>query len=159
MGEVVITDLNNYCMPFIRYRIGDLAVAMDQSAVCRCGRGLPRIGRIEGRVQSLIVTADGRYLPGSFFPHFFKDYDYAVHQYQVVQESASRLRLKIVKAMRFDEVTFATILKRLRPFVGERMQIEVEFVDHIPMVRTGKVHGSISNLGFDFQKLHAETTA
>lgn len=38
IGEVAITDLNNYCMPFIRYRIGDLAVAMENRAQCACGR-------------------------------------------------------------------------------------------------------------------------
>jgi phenylacetate-CoA ligase len=48
LGEVVITDLNNYCMPFIRYRIGDLAVAMDPRDQCPCGRGLPRVGSSRG---------------------------------------------------------------------------------------------------------------
>ena len=56
----MITDLNNYCMPFIRYRIGDLAEAMDATDACACGRGLPRIGNIEGRVQSIIIGANGR---------------------------------------------------------------------------------------------------
>ena len=57
-GEVVITDLNNYCMPFIRYRIGDLATASDGTP-CKCGRGLPKIQRIQGRVQSIIIGATG----------------------------------------------------------------------------------------------------
>ena len=60
---VVITDLNIYCMPFIRYRIGDLAMAVDDSVPCKCGRGLPRIGRIEGRVQSIILGAGDLYVP------------------------------------------------------------------------------------------------
>ena len=42
VGEVVVTDLNNNCLPFIRYRIGDLAVAMDPERECTCGRGAPR---------------------------------------------------------------------------------------------------------------------
>jgi phenylacetate-CoA ligase len=63
-GEVVITDLNNYCLPFIRYRIGDLAVAVDPAVTCACGRGLPLVGKIEGRVQSIIQGTDGRYMPG-----------------------------------------------------------------------------------------------
>src|SRR5690606_34765743 len=67
-GEVVITDLNNLCMPFIRYRIGDLATAVDNDVPSTCGRGLPRIGEIQGRVQSIIQGTDGRFVPGSFFP-------------------------------------------------------------------------------------------
>ena len=48
IGEVVITDLNNFSVPLIR--IGDLAVAVDNSEPCHVGRGLPRIGHIEGRL-------------------------------------------------------------------------------------------------------------
>ena len=38
IGEVVVTDLNNFSVPLIRYRLGDLALAVDQSEVCACGR-------------------------------------------------------------------------------------------------------------------------
>jgi phenylacetate-CoA ligase len=146
VGEVVITDLNNYCLPFIRYRIGDLAVAVDPGQRCPCGRGLPMIGSIEGRVQSVILASNGRYLPSSFFLHFFKDYDHIVRQFQVVQERTDRIQLKIVKAARFDESTQAQMLTELRKFVGEEMEIKIEYVDVIPMVRTGKRQGSVSKL-------------
>ncbi|MEZ4307521.1 MAG: glycosyltransferase [Polyangiaceae bacterium] len=89
-GEVVITDLNNFCMPFLRYRIGDLAVAME-GGECACGRGAPRIGAVEGRVQSIIVGTDGQYLPGTFFAHYLKELEHAIRRYQVVQEERGRL--------------------------------------------------------------------
>src|SRR5205085_9123193 len=60
IGEVVVTDLNNYCLPFIRYRIGDLAEQLDPRQACACGRGLPRLGKIEGRVQSIIIGSKGQ---------------------------------------------------------------------------------------------------
>jgi phenylacetate-CoA ligase len=153
LGEVVVTDLNNFCMPLIRYRIGDLAVAMDPAAPCPCGRGLPRLGRIEGRVQSLIVGAEGRVIPGTFFAHLFKDYDYAVRQYQIVQDEPAALTLKVVKAARFDEAVFAEALRELRHYLGEGTRIEVEFVEHIPMVRTGKRQATLSKVKIDFQEL------
>lgn len=158
LGEVVITDLNNFCLPFIRYRIGDVAVAMDPQAPCPCGRGLPRLGRIEGRVQSIILGADGRILPASLFPHVFKDYDYLVRQFQVIQEEALRLRLKIVPGPRYDAAVFKReVLSVLRRFLGEAMAIEVELVDAIPMVRTGKRQVTVSRLNLDFQALdHGE---
>jgi phenylacetate-CoA ligase len=147
VGEVVITDLNNYCMPFIRYRIGDLATAMDQHQSCPCGRGLPLIGAIEGRVQSIIVGTNGRYLPGTFFAHFFKDYDYIVRQYQVLQEEEGEMRLKVVKGARFEQSAFDSVIEKLRRYVGTEMDIQVEFCETIPMVRTGKQQGSLSSLG------------
>src|SRR5581483_3500329 len=65
-GEVVITDLHNLGMPFIRYANGDLATAMDDSA-CACGRSLPRIGSIEGRVTETLRDAEGGRVSGLVF--------------------------------------------------------------------------------------------
>ncbi|MGA9633628.1 MAG: hypothetical protein WBQ41_00150, partial [Solirubrobacterales bacterium] len=147
VGEVVITDLNNYCMPFIRYRIGDMAMAMDPNEACPCGRGLPLIGSIEGRLQSIILGANGRYLLGSFFPHFFKDFDHIVRQYQVVQEEEGSVQLKVVKGPRFEQAAFDEMMEELLSHIGSDVDVRIEFRDSIPMVRTGKQQGSISRLG------------
>lgn len=151
VGEIVITDLNNYCLPFIRYRIGDTAEAMDNSQPCACGRSLPRIGRIEGRVQSIILGADGQYLPGTFFAHLLKDYDHAIRHYQVLQERRDEIILKIVKGGRFTDEVQAEVVATLQRFLGARMRIVVECVDEIPMVRTGKRLVAISKLKIDLQ--------
>lgn len=155
VGEVVVTDLNNFCMPFIRYRIGDLAMAMDPDERCPCGRGLPRLGRIEGRVQSMILGAAGRVVPGSLFLHLFKDYNHAIRQFQVVQEVPGAVTLKIVEAPRFDDATLAEALAVLRRYLGEETRIEVEKVAAIPLVRTGKRQVSLSRVRIDFQELTA----
>jgi phenylacetate-CoA ligase len=154
IGEVVITDLNNYCMPFVRYRIGDLAEAMDDAA-CPCGRGLPRIGKIEGRVQSIIIGADGQYLPGTFFAHLFKDYDHVVRQFQIEQHEKGAITFRVVKGKRFSDESLREVLALLHKFLGAKMRIDVEFVDNIQMVATGKRIATISKLGIDFQNLRA----
>lgn len=151
LGEIVITDLNNYCLPFIRYRIGDLGEAMDNTRTCDCGRGLPRIGQIEGRVQSIIIGADGQYVPGTFFAHLFKDHGHAIRHYQVVQEELGRVTLRIVKGERYTDENMNQLLGTLQKFLGARMHIDVELVDNIPMVRTGKRLAAVSKLGIDFQ--------
>ena len=151
IGEVVITDLNNYCMPFIRYRIGDLAEAMAEGG-CACGRGAPRLGAIEGRVQSIIQGADGRYLPGTFFAHYLKEYDHAIKRFQVIQEERDAMTFRVVKGGRFSDDVLAEVLHTFRHYLGERMRIDVEFVDEVAMVRTGKRLASVSRLGVDFQK-------
>jgi len=153
LGEVVITDLNNYAVPLIRYRIGDLAVAIDPDEACACGRGLPRIGRIEGRSQAIIFCANRTWLPGTFFAHFFKDYDFAVRQYQVVQREENAIELKIVPESGFSATVQEEIVAHLHRYMGEAMDIRVELVEQIPMLRTGKRTGVISYLDYDFQKL------
>jgi phenylacetate-CoA ligase len=153
LGEVVITDLNNFSVPLLRYRIGDLAMAMDPEQVCPCGRGLPRLGQIEGRAQALVFCANGTWLPGGFFGHFFKDYDYAVRQYQVIQERQSAIHLKVVPGNQFSNELMENILKSLREYMGETMEINVSLVDEIPLLKTGKRTGVISHLQYDFQNM------
>lgn len=153
MGEIVVTDLNNFCMPLIRYRLGDLGKAMDNSQLCPCGRGLPRIGQIEGRTQSIVFAANGTYMPSSFFLHLFKDFMHIMRQFQIVQQEKGAMVLKIIKAPRFQDETLAELLSLLRKYVGEEMKIDVEFVERIPLGRTGKHQSVIQLIGVDFQKL------
>lgn len=158
IGEVVITDLNNYCLPFVRYRIGDLAVAMADGP-CGCGRSLPRVGEIQGRVQSIIIGADGRYIPGAFFLHVLKDYEHVVRQFQVVQERRGAVTLKVVRGGRFSERGLQQALEVLRQYLGDGTEIEVELVDRIEMVRTGKRLQAISTIPLDLQSDSAELDA
>jgi phenylacetate-CoA ligase len=152
VGEIVITDLNNYCMPFIRYRIGDLAQAIDNSELSICGRGLPRIGDIQGRVQSIIQGTGGHFVPGTFFAHALKEYDYAIKRFQVVQEEPGAIKFRVVKGPRYSDGTLDEIKALIRQYLGDDLRIDVVFEEQIDMVRTGKHLASVSKLPIDFQK-------
>jgi phenylacetate-CoA ligase len=159
MGEIVITDLNNYCLPFIRYRLGDLGVAVDPNFACPCGRGLPLVGNIEGRVQSIIQGTRGQFLPGSFFAHYLKEFDHAIQRFQVVQEREGAITFQVVRGGRFSDDVLEEVLATFRQHLGDDMAIEVQFVDNIEMVRTGKRLASVSRLKVDFQKGAPEQAA
>ena len=92
-GNIVITDLFNYGMPFIRYVNGDRAVAGFD--LCSCGRGLPLLKQVVGRQLDTLETPDGRKIPGEFFPHLIKDFP-AIRRFQVVQETIEQITLKLV---------------------------------------------------------------
>lgn len=149
-GEVVITDLNNYAMPFLRYRIGDLAVAMADEP-CPCGRGGMRIGEIHGRVQSIIQGTDGRYVPGTFFPHVLKDYEYAIERFQIVQDAPGAITFRVVKGGRYSDDVLEEVLATIREHLGHDLEIEVSIVEKVEMIRTGKRMTSVSHLEIDFQ--------
>lgn len=151
VGEVVITDLNNYCLPFIRYRIGDLAVAMDPEQGCSCGRGLPLLGQVEGRVQSIIRGTHGRFLPGTFFAHYLKEFDHAIRVFQVVQHRPNAMEFHIVKGGRYSDTVLEEILTTFRQYLGDDMEIEVKHVENVDLVRTGKRLAAVSHLPVDFQ--------
>jgi phenylacetate-CoA ligase len=159
LGEIVITDLNNYCLPFVRYRLGDLGVAVDPDFACPCGRGLPLVGNIEGRVQSIIQGTHGRFLPGTFFAHYLKEFDHAIQKFQVVQEREGAITFHVVKGGRYSDDVLQEVLATFREHLGEDMSIDVRFVEKIEMVRTGKRLASVSRLKVDFQKGAPEPVA
>jgi phenylacetate-CoA ligase len=151
IGEIFVTDLNNFSVPLIRYRIGDLAIAVDRSEPCPCGRSFSRIGRIEGRTQAIVHCADGTWLPSAFFLHFFKEHEYAIRHFQVRQETPGEFTLKIVQGRQFTDTALREILGELYEYTGVQTRIDIEFVDEIPMVRTGKRSPVVSTVGQDFQ--------
>jgi phenylacetate-CoA ligase len=152
VGEIVITDLFNRATPMIRYRIGDLAVAVDNKSMCGCGLAHSRIGDIEGRTQAIVHCADGTWLPGTFFAHFFKDFEPVIRFFQINQAKKGQFILKIVKNNDYTKNAMDEILDNLQKYVGGT-SIEVDYVEEIPLVRTGKRSPVVSTVVEDFQKL------
>ncbi len=149
MGTVIVTELNNYALPLVRYKLGDFAIAIDPNTVCECGRGLPLIGPIQGRIQATILGANNQLIPGTFFARLFADHDYAIRQFQVVQTELGKITLKIVKANRYTDAVLESVLAEIRKHLSESIEVTVEFVEVIPLGRTGKRHHSVSNLDLD----------
>ena len=142
-GEVAITDLFNYGMPFVRYINGDMATASADH--CACGRGLPLLARIDGRVLDAIRTADGRYLPGEFFPHMLKDVP-GVARFQLVQRQLERLDLSIVRDADFNEDSLNMIRHEVHKVLGDSIELDCHFVDDIPLTPSGKTRVTVSEL-------------
>lgn len=143
-GEVTVTDLSNYGMPFIRYVNGDLATPSSAHS-CPCGRGLPLLERVDGRVLDAIRTPDGRILPGEFFPHMLKDVP-GLAQFQLVQRQLDRLELSIVRRDGFDDASIAYIRRETAKVLGDSVELDYRFVDDIPLTRSGKRRVTLSEL-------------
>jgi phenylacetate-CoA ligase len=134
-GNVVITDLFNLGMPFIRYVNGDRAVAGFER--CPCGRGLPLLKKVVGRQLDMLETPDGRKVPGEFFPHLLKEFP-CIRRFQVVQESLEEIRLKLVVDGGFTLSDRERLLTEVRRCTGAAVEIRLELVDDIPLTRAGK---------------------
>lgn len=142
-GEVVITDLHNYGMPFIRYINGDLATSMP--GTCPCGRHLPRLQSVEGRILDVIRTQDGRMLAGEFFPHLMKDIS-GVERFQVVQRNLDELEISIVKNDAFNSASMQLLNEEIRKVLGAGIDVQYKFLDDIPLTSSGKLRVTISEL-------------
>lgn len=135
-GNVVITDLGNYGMPFIRYANGDRAVA--GWGKCTCGRGLPMMTKVVGRQLDVLTTPDGRRVPGEFFPHLLKDFA-AVERFQAVQTEPDRVVLKIIADDAWQQEDQARIEAEVRDVMGDSVRFTVQRVQEIPLTPTGKL--------------------
>ena len=142
-GEVVITDLHNFGMPFVRYRNGDLATTSERN--CPCRRSLPLLERIDGRRLDMIRTPDGRMLPGEFFPHLFKDFGF-VRQFQVVQRRLDEIEVALVAGQDVNQEGLARLRREMAVALGNRMRIVVDRVDAIPLTSSGKRRVTVSLL-------------
>ena len=142
-GDVIVTDLFNYGMPFVRYANGDMATASTQR--CACGRGLPLLARVEGRILDAIRTPGGHVLPGEFFPHMLKDVP-GVQRFQLVQRRLDHLDLSIVRGIGFDDASLEYIHREVDKVLGGSVQLHCHFVDEIPLTSSGKRRVTVSEL-------------
>jgi len=137
LGSILITDLLNYAMPLIRYRIGDLGAW--QSGVCPCGRGLPRLARVAGRVTDFLVGADGRLVSGIFLATYVVGKRPSLGQVQIHQESAGHVRFRIQRGPAFRDAEDVDYLHQAaRRYLGDSARVECEFVDALVAEPSGK---------------------
>jgi phenylacetate-CoA ligase len=102
LGEVVVTDLHNLGMPFIRYANGDLAVA-GPDRPSACGRAHQRLASVEGRVTETLRDAAGARVNGLVFNVMFASVGDAVRQFQAVQHADRSITLRVVPGATFDD--------------------------------------------------------
>jgi phenylacetate-CoA ligase len=140
-GEVVATGLMRRYQPMIRYRLGDMAVWDPET--CPCGRPMPVIREVLGRMEDVVVLPDGRQMVR--FNSIFVDQPH-VQEGQIIQESLTLIRVKVVAANGFDQNDVANISQRIQQRLGSQVQVEVEIVQSIPRSPAGKYKAVISRL-------------
>ncbi|MBW1881664.1 MAG: phenylacetate--CoA ligase family protein [Deltaproteobacteria bacterium] len=120
VGRVVVTPLHNYAMPLIRYQVGDFA---EVGEPCPCGRGLPVLKRILGRVRNMLTFPDGR----RNWPVFADDQFVTIapiRQYQFVQKTRERIEVRFVA----DRVVTPEEEDRFRALINGRLGYDFDLV-------------------------------
>jgi len=138
-GRVVVTSLHNLATPLLRYEIGDLA---EVGPPCQCGRGLPVLARVMGRVRNLVRTPDGRrYWPVSLGRIRRVS---AIIQAQFVQTALDTVELRVVLARPLDEASTEEARGYARLALGYPFNVTVVPVTGIPRGPTGKFEEFLS---------------
>lgn len=143
-GKIIITDLLNYGMPFIRYRIEDVGMAIDGE--CSCGRGLPMMKMAGGRMTDFLVTPEGKMISGASLTIYLIANAPGVAQAQLIQEKKDEVVIRLVKGDGFGDDSMRFFERELPLFFGKSVKFELEFVDEIPLEPSGKYRFSISKV-------------
>ncbi len=143
-GHLLLTDFVNSAMPLIRYQVGDVVVPSLRR--CRCGRGLPLLERIEGRDADYVVTPAGHLISGISLTENFANLIPGTAQVQIVQESITQLRIRLVADDGFNETSRAQVAELVYRTFGAGVHHEVELVDAIPPEASGKYRFCISKV-------------
>jgi phenylacetate-CoA ligase len=140
-GEVLITSLWRNSMPFIRYRIGDVA---SLGGKCRCGRGLHVISSLEGRKADVIILPSGKTFSWTSIHVLITELS-GILRFQCIQESRGKLHFLVIPEngapCNADE-----IIRLFDSKLPEHMYVDVECVRDIPRTASGKMPEFVSRI-------------
>jgi phenylacetate-CoA ligase len=135
-GEVVITDLHNFGMPFLRYANGDVATA-GSTRRCACGRALPRIQSVQGRMSEMLHDAHGAAVSGIAISFLVQDLGESVRQFQAIQHADRSVTINLVAGEDLPRDAIETVRRN-----GERLlagiDVAVQVVPSLPRNPAGK---------------------
>lgn len=140
-GEVVCTGFLNYDQPLIRYKIGDY-ITLSENQTTRCGRSMPVIHEIVGRLEDVVIGKDGREMVR--FHGVFLNLS-SVIEAQIVQTRVDEFIVNIVPTDRLLEFDKSLIVKRLESQLG-KVKIIFNEMKEIPRGANGKFKSVISNI-------------
>jgi phenylacetate-CoA ligase len=149
-GQVHITDLTNRAMPLLRYQIGDLAVLSERR--CPCGRGLPLLERVEGRVADYVVTPGGELISGISLTENFALKVPGLAQFQIVQENTNFFMFRMVRGPGFGDASLERLRELVRATFGAGVDYRCEFLDRIPPDASGKYRFCISRVRIPYHE-------
>lgn len=143
-GKLVITDLNNLGMPLLRYRIEDVGILSSQP--CSCGRHLPLLKKLEGRVADFLKKKDGGFVAGVSLVERTLTEIAGIQQMQLIQESLDRIIVNRVRGQEFNASTDTQLSESLHSVFGYDVDIIIRDVAAIAQEKTGKYRFSICKI-------------
>lgn len=144
LHEIVVTDLLNDGMPFIRYVINDCALLSNKN--CQCGRGYPLIGKIIGRTADMFKLPNGDQVPGVSLHRLIAEDCPGFRKLQIIQETLCDFRVRFVRGESYQKSDLKLLVKRLGQRFGTSLHWEFEPVDDIARERSGKTRFCISHV-------------
>lgn len=143
-GEIVATQLNNFNCPLIRYRTGDIAEDLKVSSDCTIPLSI--IHNLKGRAHDFIKGVNDQYVHGQFFTHLVV-FEKGINKYQIIQRSLNKLTIKLITSNEYNKSKTESMLNTsIIQILGDKVDINYEYVDEIALTPSGKHRWIISEL-------------
>lgn len=135
IGRVLVTSINNFATPLIRYEIGDYA---EMGGACSCGRGMPIIRSIKGRKRNLVIKPDGtRHWPTLTVAIFHSELP--IHQFQLIQHSLKDVEVRLYAERPLTAEEEGKLTGKMHIALGHPFPLRfVYFDDRLPLPPNGK---------------------
>ena len=141
-GKILVTDLHNWVMPFIRYHLCDYVIWGGQ---CSCGRGFPLLRSIQGRSVEYLVTPSGKSPSCTDLTHVMRDYTASIREYQAVQGKIDEVEFLVVPEKVFDSSIEARLRAGLEDFLDHEVKIHIRVVPQIELDEASGKRSSIKS--------------
>ena len=144
-GRILVTDLENFVFPIIRYENGDRGRTL--AGQCPCGVRLPLMEEVKGRMTDMIILPGGGVISGAYLTTIFDDFPDAVKSFQIVQRADHSICLKYVPGLSSTILSYS--LQKVRDELSRRTQgrvaLTMEAVEEISHDR-GKTRFVVSEV-------------
>ena len=151
IGHVIVTNLNAYSMPLIRYRIGDLAIKLPKSQKPKnAALGFPCLAKVIGRDTDLVKTPSGKYMVVHSFTGIFEHIP-EIKQFYVVQERIEGMIIKYIPNEHFTSEILDKVKQIILDYLQEDFDIQFEEISEVPPTPSGKPQIIVSKLKNNIQ--------
>ena len=133
-GRLLLTKLNNRVMPLVRYDIEDLVYLGGKP--CPCGRALPVMSKLSGRVAAQLSCPDGRRVSSLAVAESLRNIP--VREFRLIQEDEHHCRWLLLPAAGLTPDLVDKAHAKLDRLIGGGLSVQVELVDEIPPLPSGK---------------------
>lgn len=146
-GRIIVTDLMNRAMPFIRYEVEDMGRLIDRK--CSCGRGLPLMESVIGRVADFLLRKDGTMIAGISIIENTLTKIRGIHQMQIIQEYIDDITLNVVVGSDFGRDSEKELNRYFYNLFGDGTKITINRKTRIDQEKNGKYRFSICKVRYN----------
>ncbi|WKA53872.1 phenylacetate--CoA ligase family protein [Planococcus shixiaomingii] len=131
-GEIFVTCFNTYGTPLIRYGVGDRVETSERQSKCNCGLVHPVIKRIDGRTNDYLLSKNRGKFTSSHLSFVNEQFSGAIRNMQFRQKSLDTIHVLIDATEKYTKDMSAIIQEELEYLLGDEIEIQFSFVEHIP---------------------------